>query len=790
MFRTRWLNRFPKTASLKLRRAAWLATGLLFIQYLLLIRGVKAVYFTADEPAYIAGGYALLARGSEAFPFLAQRGYPPLLAGVEALFLYGANPHIPVTELAGWPDSYDRFVGAFEPYLAPIERTLFLTRLPTMWLMLLLAAVVFRWAKSLWGRNAALLALVALVFDPLLLANGRLAHTDAGIVALGTAALYAVWLWAKTLRLRWAVASGILLALTLLAKVSGVFYVLAAAIGVLATLRRCWETQQRQQALRQGLLLLGLGGGLFWAGYALTWGPVTGFPLPLPAPAYWESVRYLRHYSSEVFALGKQWYIYLWWYYPVSFVIKNPLLLLAAFLLGLVQLLRRPVLSASALVLWAFPVIYTLTALLIGMNIGYRHMLPIHPYLYLIIGGGVVQWSKTGRPWRDWLVMGGCLAYAVGALLIFPRELSFFNSLVGGSRAGYRYLTDSNIDWGQTPPATIAAFVQDHVGIETAPPSAPFRPAAGQYLISASALQGMGTNTPLIYRWFREQEPTAFLGNALLVYDVSPFALSWLAQCELPVPPLTAETIAQKTGKPDLRIVGFDCTQTWVYPANGGQTGIYALNYELFSRAQLQLPSFLFGLPDPTDSFIARHLANMRLSYEKAHADATPAFVLYEADLPPMPPAYPQTGKLGPAALSPAEVEPLGLWPQAAVLNETLVFLGTTLTLDGDDWEVASWWRVRGEGVKRPFSIMAHLVTRDGQLIAIADGLGVSPLALRSGDVVVQRHRFSQPPAGQSYWLKTGAYWLDTLEQWPVDGTPNADALFIPLTPSATRKDR
>jgi hypothetical protein len=39
------------------------------------------------------------------------------------------------------------------------------------------------------------------------------------------------------------------------------------------------------------------------------------------------------------------------------------------------------------------------------------------------------------------------------AILIAPHYLSYFNRLSGGPAVGYRYLADSNIDWGQDLPA-------------------------------------------------------------------------------------------------------------------------------------------------------------------------------------------------------------------------------------------------------------------------------------------------------------------------------------------------
>lgn len=781
MASAKWLTRLSKQANGGVPRPVmWIATGLLLTQFWLLVYGVKAVYFTADEPAYIAGGYALLSQGSDALPFLAQRGYPPLLAGVQALLLYADNPTIPVAELAGWPDSFDQFTAVFKPYLAPIERTLFLTRLPTIWLMGLLAAVVFRWARELWGSSAALLALLVLVFDPTLLANGRLAHTDAGIVALGTIALYAVWRWAHKRQLRWAIASGLLLGLTLLAKISGVFYVAAASMTILAVLHQ----HSKPQPIAQAATMLFITGLLFWGGYAFTWGSITDSPLPVPAPAYWESIRYLRRYSSEIFALGQSWDTAIRWYYPVSFLIKNPLPLLAGLVLGGSQLLRHPIRWKNAVMLGTFPVIYVATALLIGMNIGYRHLLPIHPYLYLLIGSGVALWMSHGKAWRRWLLLLGCLVYVTGTLQAFPHELSFFNELIGGSANGYLYLSDSNVDWGQTPPAVIAAYANTHSETQTAPPETPFRPAPGRYLVTASALRGVGQHNPYAYGWFQQQKPVDVVADALLIYDVGSLSLGWLAQCDQPFAPLTAEEIFRQTGVADLPIVPFDCSQTWVYPGGGDQAGIYALHYGLFAPPRLQFPSFLFGNPTPTMAFVAKHVAADRLSFTKARADGSQPFVLYEATTRPVPPPYPQNGRFAPVSLAPAAAELEGQSLSDASFNNNIIFLGTTLTTDAQFWQVESWWRVENGPIERPFSLMAHLVSQNGTVVGVADGLGVSPLALRPSDIIVQNHRFPAPPAGESYWLKTGAYWLDTVEQWPVDALPNANALFVPLSPT------
>jgi len=86
----------------------------------------------------------------------------------------------------------------------------------------------------------------------------------------------------------------------------------------------------------------------------------------------------------------------------------------------------------------------------------------------------------------------------------------------------------------------------------------------------------------------------------------------------------------------------------------------------------------------------------------------------------------------------------------------------------GEAVQVETCWQVTAQP-GRPLSLMLHRVAPDGKHI-VADGLGVPIEQWQVGDVIVQRHRLALPsdvPAGR-HQLLTGAYWLDTLERWPV----------------------
>ena len=75
-----------------------------------------------------------------------------------------------------------------------VELVMFLARLPTIWLGLLLAATASRWAGQLSHRRpVALLALLFVALDPNILAHSRLTTTDLGLTMATTLSLYLLW---------------------------------------------------------------------------------------------------------------------------------------------------------------------------------------------------------------------------------------------------------------------------------------------------------------------------------------------------------------------------------------------------------------------------------------------------------------------------------------------------------------------------------------------------------------------------------------------------------------------
>jgi hypothetical protein len=172
--------------------------------------------------------------------------------------------------------------------------------------------------------------------------------------------------------------------------------------------------------------------------------------VPVPAYYFFRGIHLqLRHAHSghPAYLLGRLSQKGFLWYFPVALLVKSSIGLLtaavAAFLL--VLFLRRE---------WLWLVIPASTYFLISMaspvNIGIRHILPVYPFLFLLVAAGFAAASWTSHAKLLRILLATCvLAAALEFAFAYPFALGFFNWAAGGPRNGARYLLDSNLDWGQ-----------------------------------------------------------------------------------------------------------------------------------------------------------------------------------------------------------------------------------------------------------------------------------------------------------------------------------------------------
>ena len=783
---------------------------ILLVLFVILITGACHNSATTDEIAHITAGYAFLSEGKNALWFSPYHMTPPLLNMLEAALVYLEAPDLALQNMDGWGIWWRPVVANFAETVFDITRTpvgwrrstteqlgqsrfdvtgidrrqsLLVARIPTMYLTLLLGALVCRWGRELFGKNVGMLSLLILALDPTIIAHGRLATTDVGLVTFGSMSLYMAWKWHQ--KPSWLLAFGIGLfwGATLSSKSSGILWLIACmmmlGIKLIKSGPRCFRSVTLFVQISMSFVV-----SLFiiWAFYHFTVGPVMTFPIPVPAPAYWETfVIQMQRSTNWVFALNLRQLGRWSWYLPLAFLLKNPL----PFLLTIGISIRgfvRDIKLTTALIL-VFPLLYTLISFRFGVNIGYRYMLAIHPFLCLLAAKGLSDLLEH----RTYLHYGFVTILIFWQIMelggIYPNEIGYFNQLTNGTAGGYKYLADSNTEWGQSTD-TYFAYVETHPDVIIRP-TTKFFPQPGRYLINPAQLQGTNIDDPYVYEWFRHRDPIEILTNTLLLYEVPAYELHWIAQCNTPAIPLSDEAmVANIYNGNQLRIIQYDCSQSWIYPATGKTQGLYALHGMLLDKPPFDLSSFLYGSPLPYDTFMKRHLAFATLSYwQNVNMYAVPAFALYETQgtaVPDLPFTLTRTGyaeaSLHEIVTEPAHSTPLDFAHDLTLAGVRAYFVGSSL-------EVESWWKVKSESITRPFSIMAHLVSSENDTALVADGLGISPFFLRNGDIFVQRHVFQSVDIEQaeSAWLRIGVYWLDTLDRWRINYEDNADALFISI---------
>jgi hypothetical protein len=151
-------------------------------------------------------------------------------------------------------------------------------------------------------------------------------------------------------------------------------------------------------------------------------------------------------------------------YFPVAMAVKTPLATLVATALAgaLMLMLRLPgsrvprspkLLDRWALIcLTAPPAFYALLAITGSLNLGLRHILPVYPFIFLGVGIAIATLWRIA-PQRTAMVAGAMgLILAVETFTAWPNYIAFFNVAAGGTEGGTRFLSDSNLDWGQDLP--------------------------------------------------------------------------------------------------------------------------------------------------------------------------------------------------------------------------------------------------------------------------------------------------------------------------------------------------
>jgi hypothetical protein len=521
--------------------------GLFFWQVFFSL-GVKSP--TCDEFAHhTASGFSHLVTGD----FRMNPAEPPLSRLLSAIPLYFLGVKAPLEDDSWAKGDSPAFAQKFfyQPGFSQ-DRIIFWARLPILLLALFFGYFVFVWARELFGYIGGVTALVLFTFCPDILAHSGLATSDIAVALFFYLTLWRFWKYLKKQSRKNLVLTGVMAGLAFLSKFS--------AILIFPTLLLIVPLSGSRKKISLGRTagFLAVCFLTVWAGYFFEMKPLlknTPDPpkkiavyraiggeslvrfaneVPVPLSTFvsaFGSMMMTRARGTNAFLMGewshsqKSW----WYYYFVAFGIKNTLPFLILILLSFCCLSGIPADRLTKTFLIVPIALFFLMTMRDKAQAGIRYFLPIYPLFFLLCGGWAA-WAWRQKKVFKFLLAGLLSWHALEAARIFPYHLAYFNELIGGPDQGYRYLRDSNIDWGQDLKG-VAEWAKEQgspeVVLETISPvdlrkayGVPWRtltepelrePGPHVYAFGVHLIDGID--------WVHRYRPVRIIGHSMWVYD-------------------------------------------------------------------------------------------------------------------------------------------------------------------------------------------------------------------------------------------------------------------------------
>jgi len=579
-----------------MRRSATTRIATLLAAFVVLFTVLATASYTGksatwDEPQHLTAGYLALRFRD----FRADPEHPPLARAWAALPLLGMRQiridrgGIESSDPAAWVGrgQFD-FAHRFLYVLNDADALLYRARFMIVVLGLVLGGLLFAWVREWFGLVPAAIALGAYCVEPNLLAHASLVTTDLAVTCAFFAGSFALSRVTRRITVGNLAGLGATCAVGVGTKFSALILLPIVVSLLLARALRdkpwpCAVVRSRDLDSRAGrvamagaigaaVLVLAVAG--VWAMYGFRFLPsdsaawrfrfhdepqvVERAPVAARIVGWIDGHRMLPNAYAEGFLLGQAksrvrnaflageisdrgW----WYYFPVAFGVKTPLALLILLVAGVIILGRAPPSGRTRwdVVAGLVPVAaYLAAALTATLNIGLRHALPAYPFVLLVAAAAV---PAARRPVAKVVLAVLATVWLAEFVRVYPHNLAFFNQFVGGPANGYRYLVDSNLDWGQdlkplkrwmtetrVPHVNLAYFGTadpDYYGISCtylpAPPSfaedrVGFPRLPGYVAVSPTILNGVYLNEAgrSFYRPLLDREPVAVIGHSIRVY--------------------------------------------------------------------------------------------------------------------------------------------------------------------------------------------------------------------------------------------------------------------------------
>jgi len=532
---------------------------LLLIFACLSISGMMQKSGTCDEIAHhIAVGYSYF----KTFDFRLNPYNPPLPRYIMAFPLNFMTLKSSFNDVnwqeADAPKFSHKFF--FEYNRDKFRAILFLSRLMIVFVGIFAGFLVYKMAFAFYGGRAGLFALFIFCFTPEVIAQSSLATTDMTFACFSLLSIFSFWKFSKNPAPKNILFASISLGLAQLAKYTALL--LYPAFLFLIFIEYFKKPAPVKRIFSKTILVFVLSVIVIWAGYGFnmksflsqtinqekkinfTQKTISHFvpdwnrqrterllrDVKLPLTTYITGIFGVAEHTKEghnTFFWGSWSQHGNRWYYFMAFLIKTSLPMLALFCFSLFSLRRKP-LSRDELYIVIPGILIFAAASFSKLQIGTRYILPV--YLLGCIFISRLMASRLSLVKRAMAFLLGAWIVIV-ALLTWPNYLSYFNKFVGGPDNGWKYLRDSNLDWGQDLPAlakyvkknkineiTLLYFGEDNpefygINYKKITKAEMEVPKKAIYAISAQFIDSIN--------WAKAYKPTAKAGCSIFIYDLS-----------------------------------------------------------------------------------------------------------------------------------------------------------------------------------------------------------------------------------------------------------------------------
>jgi len=503
------------------RKECLIVALFLVIFFALALHSITQKSIINDELVHITAGYSYLKTGD----FRLNTEHPPLIKLISAIPLLVLNPYLPLEE-PSWEAALTRPItqwnlGAkfFFIYNNNPDQILFWARLPMLLIGLLLGIYLYKWAKELYGQKAGFLALLLFAFSPNLLAHTRLVTTDMGVTTFIFITFYYIWKYNQTNTKKNLYLSGLFFGLTLASKYTALYFIPIIAV---LCLYEAGKNKKKliQQAKNFSILML-----IAIAILILSYGIVN-------FPKFFTGLLQVTIHS----AVGHQSYLFgtfsetgFLYYYPLVFLIKTPIATIALIILTII--LARKVKQKNENMYFLIIIgLFLVITIINKINIGLRHILPIYPFLFLYCS----KITKIKFKAKNVILIVLAIFYIFSTLNAHPHYLPYFNEGIGQEN-GYKYVVDSNIDWGQDLKGLKKYMVKNNIkkikmayfGLDSRDyrnidwEEFSCKPQTGLIAISANRLTGFTPKDRTCYWWLRDSQPIDNIGYSIFIYNLT-----------------------------------------------------------------------------------------------------------------------------------------------------------------------------------------------------------------------------------------------------------------------------